>query len=382
MITAYRSVAAFLIIIILGSGFSAAFSLQGDPEIFFSKPRYGPFDEVVILIKYQRANSDPNKSDLLMANLSTSKSVQKPVQELLFTEIAANSGLFKASIRLTPDPAIWPGDVKVQRDDDLIIKVETPEEHTVTARVDVDFYTSGVTLADHTYKVTDIATIIVIDVDENQHPNTIDTLQVRVWSGTDRGGLLVTLRETGDRTGIFAEFLTFTLDEESTGTRLRVSEGDTITVKYTDKTLPPPAALSENMFETVEVEELFASARIGHLIPPLQRAVASEPRIVDSTGQIASELSLNQQVLIESEITNNQKKKQSFAYIVQIKNEEGATLSLSWLTGELPGKESLKVAQSWVPNVKGIFSVEVFVWEGLESPLALSPVRSNNIEVS
>jgi len=380
----YRSFTAVFIIIILGTGFMAAFSFQVDPEIFFSSTKYGPFDEVSVAIKHQRANSNPEKVETLTANIFTTSmsKMQKPAQELLFTETSANSVLFKANIRLTPDPKIWPGDIVVQRDDDLIVEFKASEGKILTGRVDVDFYTSGIMLTEPTYKVTDVARIIVIDPDENRHPDTIDTLQVRVWSTTDRGGLLVTLRETGDRTGIFEELLTFTLDEESTGTRLRVSEGDTITAKYTDKTLPAPAALSESGVETVEVEELFGFANIGYLIPPLERAVASEPKIVDRRGESISELLVSQQVLIQSEVTNSQKKKQPFAYIVQIKDDEGVTISLSWVTGELPPKESFKAAQSWIPDAQGIFSVEIFVWESINNPTALSPVRSMTIEVS
>jgi hypothetical protein len=371
-------------IILVGTGFSASFSLQGDPMILFSEASYGPFDVVAVMIKYQQANSNPEKVETLTANLFTTSmsKMQKPVQQLLFTETSANSDFFEARIRLTPELRIWPGDLVVQRDDDLIIEFKTLKDKVFTGRVDVDFYASGVVLAETTYKITDVARIIVIDPDENRHPNTIDTLQVRVWSTTDRGGLLVTLRETGDRTGIFEELLTFTLDEESTGTRLRVSEGDTITAKYTDKTLPAPAALSADGVETVEVEELFASANIGYLISPLERAVASEPEVVDDSGEAISSVSPSQQVLIQSEIANSQKKKQAFAYIVQIKDDAGATVSLSWVTGELPPKESFRAAQSWIPDAQGVFSVEVFVWESIDNPNALSPVRSTVIEVS
>ncbi len=383
MLAACRLFATAFILVILSGVFTSAFAIQGEPMILFSKGRYDPFDTVIAAIKYQQANSDPETVETVTAILYTSSmsKMQKPVQEILLTEISANSDLFQAHVGLTPDPEIWEGDIVVQRDDDLIIEFKTSNGKIFTGRVDVDFYSTGVTLAEPTYKVTDMAKIIVIDVDKNMHPNTIDTLQVRVWSTADRGGLLVTLRETGDRTGVFAEFLTFTLDEESTGTRLRVSEGDTITVKYTDNTLPAPAALSANGFETVEVEEIFASASIGYLTSPLERAVASEPEIVDSRGESVSSLMASEQVLIQSEITNSQKKNQPFAYIVQIKDEGGATVSLSWVTGELPSKESFKAAQSWVPDTQGIFSVEIFVWESIDSPAALSPVRSATVDV-
>jgi uncharacterized protein YjiK len=231
------------------------------------------------------------------------------------------------------------------------------------------------------FDIIDSILIRVIDPDMNINPDTIDTLQVRVWSTTDRGGLLVTLRETGDRTGIFEEILTFTLDEESTGTRLRVSEGDTITAKYSDKTLPAPAALDADGVFTVDVEELFSHALIGGLVPPLERAVVSEPELLDVTGKPVAEVDVGSQILVQSQIANQQNKKQPFAYIVQIKDEFGVTGSLSWVTGELQPKDSFKAAQSWIPDAQGIFSVEIFVWESIDSPNALSPVRTGTIEL-
>ncbi len=384
MSTAYSSFVAAFMIIMLGMELPAAFPLQGEPEIIFDKAKYGPFDKVTIAIKYQKANSDPEKIETLTANLLTTamSKTHKPAQEILFTETSSNSGIFEAHIRLTPDPKIWSGDIMVQRDDNLTLEFKTPQGRMFSNSAHVDFYTSGVMLAEPVYKVTDIARIIVIDLDENRHPDTIDTLPVRVWSTTDRGGLLVTLRETDASSGIFEELLTFTLNEESSGTRLRVSEGDTITVKYTDKTLPAPAALSSNGVDTIEVQELFAFAQIGYLIPPLERAVVSEPKIVSGNGESIGKILVDQQVLIQSEINNNQTRKQPFAYIVQIKDDEGATVSLSWVTSELMPNEPFKAAQSWTPDTQGVFSVQIFVWEGIDNPTALSPVRSTTIEVS
>jgi hypothetical protein len=86
-------------------------------------------------------------------------------------------------------------------------------------------------------------------------------------------------------------------------------------------------------------------------------------------------------VLIQSTITNSQTKKQPFAYIVQIKDGNGVTVSLSWVTGELPAKESLAAAQSWIPEARGEYKAEIFVWENVDNPTALSPVRTTTISV-
>ena len=375
---------ATFIIIILSTVYQTAFSSQGDPEIFFNKSGYGPFDDVYIVMIHQKSNSNPKMIEMLTTYLSTPSMLkdQKPAQDLLFKERSADSGVFKARIKLTPDPMLWPGDIVVHRDDDLIIEFKTIEGQLFTGYADVDYYTSAAIFTEPTYKISESSRIIVIDIDENRNPHTFDILKVVVWSSTDRGGLSLVLRETGAKTGIFEEVITFVLDEQSSGTRLRVSEGDTITVKYTDRTLPPPAALSANGFETIEVEELFASAKIGYLTSTLARAVASEPRIVDEKGEILKYVTAGQQLLIQVEITNSQNRKQPFTYIIQIKDELGSTLSLSWLTGELPQGESITTGQSWIPDTKGLFSVEVFVWKSINDPLALSPVRSMQQVVS
>jgi hypothetical protein len=372
------------IVVILINSFQIAFPATEGPHIYFNKLRYDPFDQASILIRSSGADSDPEKVDKLTVFVFTTSmsKANEPKHEVVFTETSVDSGYFIANIKLTADPKIQQGDIVVERDDDLVVQLRIVNQESIEARVDVDFYSSMLMLSEPTYRVTDMARIVVVDVDENRYPDTIDTLDVRVWSSTDRGGLLVTLRETGDRTGIFEELLTFTLDEESTGTRLRVSEGDTITAKYTDRTLPPPAALGADGVETVEVEELFSSATIGFLFAPLERAIASDPAIINSKGESVSKVSTNEQLLIQSEITNSQNRRQPFAYLVLIKDEMDTTVSLSWVTGELPKTESLKTAQSWIPSSLGKFTIEIFVWESIDKPEALSPVRRVIIEVS
>jgi hypothetical protein len=56
---------------------------------------------------------------------------------------------------------------------------------------------------------------------------------------------------------------------------------------------------------------------------------------------------------------------------VLIKDIDGITVSLSWITGTLPAGETLSAAQSWVPTVAGTFTVEVFLWESVTTPVPL-----------
>jgi hypothetical protein len=348
------------------------------PEIVFDKEEYTPFDEVIVSIISPDSNQDPNRIETIRPLISSSS---ESLGRKSFPETGPNTGIFEEDFDLTPDKSRFPGDLRAIREDGVTVEFRIDSDTVATKSVFVNYHVGQVMFDKDAFRMNERGVVRVIDPDANFNPDTIDTLQVRFWSTTDRGGLLVTLRETGDRTGIFEEIVTFTPDEESSGTRLRVTEGDTITAKYTDRTLPAPAALDAQETFTVEVEELFASALIGAIVPPLERAVASEPTLVDQTGARLTDVSVGSQVLIQSTITNSQTKKQPFAYIVQIKDRNGVTVSLSWVTGELPAKESLAAAQSWIPDVAGEYTIEVFVWESVDTPTALSPVRTTTVTV-
>jgi len=112
------------------------------------------------------------------------------------------------------------------------------------------------------------------------------------------------------------------------------------------------------------------------------------PVMVYGDNHISSEISntentleLGKQIMITSDVTNNQEVPQHFAYLTQIKNEDGIVISLSWLTGSLSPNQSLPPAQSWIPTEKGIFEIEVFVWESLDNPDALSPPLRMTVQV-
>jgi len=90
---------------------------------------------------------------------------------------------------------------------------------------------------------------------------------------------------------------------------------------------------------------------------------------------------VDQQVQIESDLSNSQDRFQNFAYLVQIKNDDGVTVSLSWITGSLSPNQRLSPSLSWTPENTGIYAVEIFVWESITNPDPLSPPLHLDIEV-
>ena len=64
-----------------------------------------------------------------------------------------------------------------------------------------------------------------------------------------------------------------------------------------------------------------------------------------------------------------------FAYIVQIKDESGAPLSISTITGSLAQGQTLTQTISWTPSEPGIYVAEIFLWNDLNDANPLSNVQ-------
>ena len=90
---------------------------------------------------------------------------------------------------------------------------------------------------------------------------------------------------------------------------------------------------------------------------------------------------VDQQVQIVADLTNSQDRIQNFAYIVQIEDDEGVSISLAWITGALSPNQRLSPALSWTPDESGMYTAEIFVWESITNPDALSPPLHLEIEV-
>jgi hypothetical protein len=218
------------------------------------------------------------------------------------------------------------------------------------------------------------AVISVTDADENTNQDVIEDFTVDVYSDSDNGGLTLTLVETDEGTGVFEGTVFFTADGSTSGSALRVSEGDTVTAEYTDKTLPEP-------YTNTDTLTIASTLTIGTAFPPLDRAPAANARVVDAFGSSVAEVSVDQQVQIAADVSNGQSKDQAFAYLVQVQDSDGVTVSLAWITGSLTAGQSMSPALSWTPSSSGSYTATVFVWESVDNPTALSPTTSVDIDV-
>ena len=231
-----------------------------------------------------------------------------------------------------------------------------------------------VSLGDSSISASGSTLVRMVDPDWDLHPFVINTKAVDLTSDSDSGGIQLTLTETDEHSGVFEGTLFVSTSSASSGSILRVSEGDTVTLEFEDTTLPSPYGSSDTL-------TVAATATVGTAFPPLERAPAANARVVDAFGNSVAEVSVDQQVQIAADVANGQSKDQSFAYLVQVQDSDGVTVSLSWITGSLTAGQSLSPAMSWIPAASGSYTATVFVWESVDNPTALSPTTSVTIDV-
>ena len=266
------------------------------------------------------------------------------------------------------------GAIKAEDDDGVTISYEFNEDEVVVGSALIRWNVGEVQWLESSYPAGGNGVVRVVDPDMNWDPENVDNFEVDVWSDSDAGGISLMITETNEATGIFEGTVSFTADDESSGHRLRVAEGDTITAEYEDNTLPDPYTRSDDL-------DITGTAIIGTIVPPLERAPAANARVVDSFGNSMSEVSVDQQVQIEADLVNGQDRDQSFAYLVQVQDGDGVTVSLAWITGQLAAGQSFSPALSWIPTSSGSYEATVFVWESVDNPSALSDTVSVSIRV-
>lgn len=266
------------------------------------------------------------------------------------------------------------GFLSADDDDGITVSFEFSEDETVVGSALIRWNIGEVQWLEASYPAQGTGVVRIVDPDVNLNPEAVDNFDANVWSDSDAGGIDLTVTETNEATGIFEGTVFFTVSDDSSGHRLRVAEGDTITAEYEDNTLPDP-------YTTADQLDITATSIIGTIVPPLERAPASGIRVVDAFGNSLGEISVDQQVQITSDLANGQDREQAFAYLVQVQDDNGVTVSLAWITGSLTAGQSFSPALSWIPDAPGKYTATAFVWESVDNPTALSPPVKTTVNV-
>jgi hypothetical protein len=337
------------------------------------------------------SSSDPIKVSTRGFNIDTYKLVETGVDTGIFTgEVIlvgfdhdadgnANTGASGNDVGSQPtttSTTAGPTDglLEADNDDGITVSFEYSEDETVVGSALIRWNIGEVQWLEASYPASGTGVVRVIDPDMNWNPEAVDNYSIDVWSDSDAGGIDLTVTETNEATGIFEGTVFFTTTDESSGHRLRVAEGDTVTGEYEDNTLPDPYTTNDEL-------DVAATTLIGTVVPPLERAPAANLRTVDAFGNSLDSVSVDQQVQITADLANGQDREQAFAYLAQIQDSNGVTVSLAWITGSLSSGQSFSPALSWIPTASGEYTATAFVWESVENPTALSPPVSTTITV-
>lgn len=107
----------------------------------------------------------------------------------------------------------------------------------------------------------------------------------------------------------------------------------------------------------------------------------TQPTMVNTSGQKISSLHTDQQIGVESTLTNDGKSEQKFTYLVQVLDKNGATDYLEGFSASMLPSQSFNASQVWIPKSPGQYNVEVFVWSSLSSAVPLTDVLHTTVNV-
>ena len=356
--------------------------------INFNKKSYTWGSQVRVIIIAPSWNADKQRIDVIgndqynPIKISTRGHSIEPYQ---FVELEPNNGRFFAKFKLTGfshdadgngrsdltprtgGTGPYRGNLECDRSDAVSVSFEAADGVTIVNSAPITWNLGTVNFYKASYTSNNMtADVIVNDPDMNLIHNRLNTVNVDVFSDSDSGGTTVTAIETDVNTGIFEGHITFTEKDVSSGDRLFVSEGDKIFARYTDRTAPEPYSIQDE----VDIE---ATSSFESTTSLSNRITQDDLRITDNRNHLLNSSSTENQVFIQSHLINNIDKPVQFAYIVQVKDEDGSVVNLSWMSGMMVQDQFMDASQSWIPYNKGKYTIEVFVWDSISNPIPLAP---------
>ena len=362
--------------------------------IFTDKSIYSWTDKIKIKIISPSWNTNKHLIDSIgntkdhSINIATSEHSLKSYK---FTETDVNSGIFTGEVILTGFIHDVDGDgnadttprtfgngptggfLETDRDSVITISFEFADGVVLVESVPVSWNVGTIDFLKDVFFSDTFVMIRVVDVDMNLNSEILDSVSIHLFSDSDIAGINVNAVETSESSGSFVAKI-FLSQNSSSGNRLYALPGDDIFGKYDDYTLPKPFSQSDNL-----AIETFA--KIDSSIPPTDRLKILPTTFSDNFGNPLDIFSSNTQTQMIGTVVNDHDFKQKFVYLFQVKNPDNSVESISWIQGELLTKQSLDVSQSWIPKKSGVYTVETFVWNSINDPIALSPSLSTLITV-
>jgi len=358
--------------------------------IFFNKPIYSWTEKVEITIIAPSWNTGKNLIDSIGGDPNYSVNIytnSHQLKEYKLYETDPSSGVFSGEIILTgflhdvngdgiddTNPRTLGGGpnggyLQNEEDSGITVSFEFAEGVVLSESVKIEWNVGNLEIIDITEEA---ATIKLIERDMNLNPESIDTINIQVFSENDNVGVDIEITETTEDSGIFEGIISITKDDQSSGNRLYALPDSQITAKYTDRTLPKP-------YNTNDVLDILDQGFVVSNIPTTERLTMNEMNILSQNGELIEKLYVGQTGMIFSNLKNVVDYSQEFTYIVQIKNEDNNVVSLSWITGDIVSSQELGMSVSWMPQEPGKYSIDRFVWNSIKGSIPLTDTVSTEI---
>ena len=358
--------------------------------IFFNKPVYSWTEKVEITIIAPSWNTGIYLIDSIGGDPKYSVDVytnNHRLSEYKLYETDPASGIFTGEIILTgfnhdvdgdgisdTNPRTLGGGPNggyLQNDEDsgITVSFEFADGVVLSESVKIEWNEGDLRIVDVT---ENSAKVKLFDMDMNLNPESVDTVDIDVFSDNDSAGISLEIAETTENSGVFEGLVSITKNDQSSGNRLYALPDSKITAKYSDRTLPNPYNTSDDL-------DIFAYEIIVSDVPTNERLTMEETKILGQSGDIIDELGVGQTGMIFSKVENILDFSQNFAYIVQIKDENSDVVSLSWVTGQVIPSQELGMSVSWIPEESGKYLIERFIWDSIKGGIPLTNAVSTEI---
>jgi hypothetical protein len=381
------------------------------------------------------SDTQPIVFDLVSFGNNNNQQVNNAIYRAELQETSANSGIFSGTMEYAVinqlnqfDPNLIKGlrtfgtNIKFLVNTELtdanaihfsILGTQGGTSTTVTSQHNLPTHTGIVTLDSLDYRIGSVVTITVTDPDLATDANTIVTyssvndpnssaddtvgdssgsILLEVWikgfrfqhctiNGVTYGGLAATgftLTETGPGTGIFKGL--FKMPSKicsEDGTSLISPVGGSVQAWYHD--FRDQYGRSTIIGSTVAVPVKTQPATITNQNVPM---VSQSTQITDGSGRpLLQSPHAGQTINFKSMISSKYFQNHQISYIVQIKDSNNKVVFLKWFEDNLASLSSTNEEIQWTTRSSGVYTVEVYLWDSMDSLVPLADSNHYKIQV-
>ncbi|MGI0066032.1 MAG: peptidase, partial [Nitrosotalea sp.] len=385
-------------------------------------------------------DTQPIVFDLFSFGNNNNQQVNNAIYRAELQETSPNSGIFSGTIEYVVinqlnqfDPNLIKGlqtfgsNIKFLVNTELtdanaihfsILGTQGGTSTTVTSQHNLPTNTGIVTLDSSNYRIGSDVTITVTDPDLVTDANTItsytsvndpgstadDTvgdnsgnILLEVWikgfrfqhctvSGVSYGGLAATgftLTETGPGTGVFTgvfKMPSWICSEDKT--TLISPVGGNVQAWYHDFRDEYGRSVITSSTVSVSTKTQPATTTNQYVPTITIPTISTSTQISDQSGRpLLQSPHVGQTINFKSMLSNIHQNSQEISYIVQIKDSNNKVVFLKWSESNLVNLSTTNEEISWMPTLPGIYSAEVYVWNGMESLVPLVNQSQYKIQV-